>query len=148
MWQHYIIPVGEYYQGDFIYLFFVADHDSGTQNGNSFFRNVQVHEGDPCAGASDDNGEGGLIGGEEASLEVFPNPATDQINLKVSGMQSNATTLQVFNMMGQLVISEPFRTLQGIDQGHLDISNLAQGSYILRLQDGNEELVQKFAVTR
>ncbi|MCH2084992.1 MAG: M12 family metallo-peptidase [Saprospiraceae bacterium] len=148
MWQHYTIPVGDYYQGDFIYLFFVADHDSGPQNGNSFFRNVQVHEGDPCGSSPDDDGEGGLIGGEEASLEVFPNPTTNILNLKVSGMQSDATTLQVFNMMGQLVFNEAFRTLQGIDQGQLDVSRLSQGSYILRLQDGKEELVQKFTITR
>ena len=63
-------------------------------------------------------------------------------------MQSDATTLQVFNMMGQLVFNEAFRTLQGIDQGQLDVSRLSQGSYILRLQDGKEELVQKFTITR
>lgn len=43
-WQVYKIPIGQFYTGSFQYLFFVNDHDSGSQNGESRFRNVQITE--------------------------------------------------------------------------------------------------------
>ena len=45
-WQHFEINVGESYTGDFDRLFFVNDHDAGSQNGESFFSNVSVYESD------------------------------------------------------------------------------------------------------
>jgi len=40
-WQTYEIPIGEYYTGDMIYMFFVNDHDHGD-TAESLFRNVRV----------------------------------------------------------------------------------------------------------
>jgi len=63
-YEHYVIPVGEFYTGDFEYFFFVADHDSQPSNGNSFFANLKIYEdanqdglcdgSDDCADADQD----------------------------------------------------------------------------------------------
>ena len=65
-YQRYSIPVGEFYTGQMEYLFFVADHDAGAQNGNSFFSNVLVYEDEDQDGQPDDC---------DASIEVLPPPS-------------------------------------------------------------------------
>ena len=42
--QKFVIPVGQFYTGDFNYLFFIADQNHGDQLGVSQFRNVLDYE--------------------------------------------------------------------------------------------------------
>ena len=48
-WKHYIIPVGQYYTGQMLYLFFVHDHDVANPTAESYFRNVQIYNLPPTA---------------------------------------------------------------------------------------------------
>ncbi len=48
--KHYVIPVGQFYQGPMRYLFFVNDHDVSNPTAESYFSNVRLHEGDGTAG--------------------------------------------------------------------------------------------------
>jgi hypothetical protein len=41
-WKSYSIPIGQYYQGHFNYLFFANDHDQSPKNGESHFRNIKL----------------------------------------------------------------------------------------------------------
>ncbi len=43
-WQHFTIPVGQFYTGQMEYLFFVTDDDAG-QSSESYFANVNIYEG-------------------------------------------------------------------------------------------------------
>ena len=42
--RHYEIPIGQYYTGAMLYLFFVNDHDAGSMNAQSRFTNVNIYE--------------------------------------------------------------------------------------------------------
>ena len=41
--QHYVIPVGQYYTGDVLYLTFANDHDIKNPTAESVFKNVKVY---------------------------------------------------------------------------------------------------------
>jgi len=43
-WKKYKIPVGQYYQGQMLHLFFGNDHDVTVPTGESYFRNVIIHD--------------------------------------------------------------------------------------------------------
>ena len=43
-YQHYEIPIGQYYTGAMDRLFFIMDHDAAPGNGDAYFRNVLVYE--------------------------------------------------------------------------------------------------------
>jgi len=45
-WVHFAIAVGRYYTGSNMNLVFVNDHDNDPANGNGWFSNVIIHEGD------------------------------------------------------------------------------------------------------
>lgn len=42
-WKHYVIPAGQYYAGEMLYLFFGNDHDVANPTAESYFKNVQIH---------------------------------------------------------------------------------------------------------
>ena len=43
-WQHYVIPVGLMFAGNPGFMTFTNDDDNAPQDGESYFRNVKVHE--------------------------------------------------------------------------------------------------------
>lgn len=48
-WKHYVVPVGQYYTGQMLYLFFAHDHDVPSPTAESYFSNVQLHNLPPTA---------------------------------------------------------------------------------------------------
>jgi hypothetical protein len=43
-WQHYVIPVGQYYTGAMQHLFFTMDHDVSNPTGDSRFSNIAIYQ--------------------------------------------------------------------------------------------------------
>ena len=148
-WKHYVIPVGEFYTGNFNRLFFVADHDGYPGNGNSYFRNIKIYETGQC-------GETGRLPGmelalleEEAvplSLSLFPNPAKDNLTLNFLSPQAGQAYIQAFSLTGQLVLEQELGVLPGANEGALSVSGLPSGTYVLKILLGKEQAVEKFVV--
>ena len=42
--KHYIIPVGQYYTGDMVYICFTNDHDVANPTAESLFKDIMVYE--------------------------------------------------------------------------------------------------------
>jgi len=64
-------------------------------------------------------------------LNVYPNPATDVINISSSGKISGFT---IYSVTGQVVKNI---TMQAANKTAIDISNLSPGFYVLGVQSGN-----------
>ncbi|MFK8045111.1 MAG: T9SS type A sorting domain-containing protein [Crocinitomicaceae bacterium] len=65
---------------------------------------------------------------EEVVNSVYPNPATDHLNIYTSANLTETAITNVYNLSGQLVLSVPFSQ-------QLDIANLTDGIYILDVVD-------------
>lgn len=150
-WVHYTIPVGQYYQGDFDRLFFVADHDSGAHNGNAYFKNIVIREGSGCEGNLHEGAVQPALPGEtkvDLGLELYPNPAKNILNINWEVNQTNPTQLAIYNITGQEVKSIDLSTQIGQNTKELNINSLAQGTYILNMQADNQVVTKKFTVVR
>ncbi|NML22752.1 T9SS type A sorting domain-containing protein [Pseudoflavitalea sp. G-6-1-2] len=64
---------------------------------------------------------------------VYPNPVTDQAVARISVRQFTNATLQIFNMNGQLMMSNNWQLQPGLNQYLLHFSRLNPGRYIVRL---------------
>lgn len=75
-------------------------------------------------------------------IEVFPNPVTDQLNIKVTGLHGDAW-IQILDMSGKQIRVEKVNIQQ---DGTLtkDISNLAKGMYVVRLVNDKASVKKKF----
>jgi hypothetical protein len=74
-------------------------------------------------------------------LEVYPNPATDRINLVFD--YTGVSEINIFDLTGRIVYSRPY-DVYGFTNMSLDISSLNPGIYIMRVKTGNESNSTRF----
>ncbi|MDR1757576.1 MAG: T9SS type A sorting domain-containing protein [Bacteroidales bacterium] len=74
------------------------------------------------------------------NVTVSPNPATDQIKVKLDGTAT--ANIQLFNLMGQEVMATQARGTEST----LNVSNLNKGMYLLRVSQNNEVYTAKVLV--
>jgi hypothetical protein len=73
------------------------------------------------------------------TINLFPNPATDQLNVFVEGVDKK-TEIKVYNVVGKLVIQQG----SGSPLTQLSIANLSPGFYLVHVNDGKETRSAKF----
>jgi len=73
------------------------------------------------------------------AINLFPNPAGDQLNVWVEGVQKK-TAIKVYNLMGKLVMQQE----SGNTLTLLNISKLSSGFYLVKVNDGKEIRTAKF----
>ena len=73
------------------------------------------------------------------TINLFPNPAGDQLNVWVDGVHKK-TVIKVYNLMGKLVMQQG----SGNTLTQLNISKLSAGFYLVHVNDGNETRSAKF----
>jgi hypothetical protein len=77
---------------------------------------------------------------EDSKLELFPNPARNEITLRIISRTSSTAHLQVYDITGKIVLDKPeINLLQGTNLITLDdeISRLKPGAYMLKFQNGD-----------
>ncbi|MFZ1618235.1 MAG: T9SS type A sorting domain-containing protein [Flavobacteriales bacterium] len=78
-----------------------------------------------------------FIGIEEmpgvSNVLLFPNPATDQLGLRLSSDGQRMLHMEVLNLAGQRIMDLEDWSVQGSTWRNWDISGLAVGTYLLRM---------------
>ncbi len=82
-----------------------------------------------------------LYAPNEFRVDVYPNPASERINIKIENHQDNTSkfTIQLFNNMGRKLFSET--TCSKLH--HMNIDCLSSGYYILKLYDAKSQSTVK-----
>ncbi|WP_313807534.1 GEVED domain-containing protein [Flavobacterium sp.] len=71
-----------------------------------------------------------------ASFRAYPNPVKDVLNLSYS---TEISSIEVFNMLGQKVITKELN----LSQGQVDMSNLTSGNYMVKVTaDGQTKTIK------
>ncbi len=82
---------------------------------------------------------------ENQSISIYPNPATDKLNIRFSGEQLNNPSAIIFNLLGEELI----HVNMGNGINAIDISTLPAGIYFLHCTEGEfNEVLQKFIISR
>ena len=80
------------------------------------------------------------INSGSSQLKVFPNPATDMLNYNFKGIKNNAT-ITILNSNG--IVVKKYKSFAG-ETGHINISNLSAGVYLLQVDDGIKKQTVQF----
>ena len=143
-WKSYTIPVGQFYTGTADRLFFSTDHDGGARNGNSWFRNVRIFEGEGCNGNIIDPATQGLQS-TNASLGVFPNPVVDgQVNFRVDETGQGHASWEILTLTGQSLLQRNVSTDGFSFEESLSVDHLPKGTYLIKWQDKKGTKVARF----
>ncbi len=77
------------------------------------------------------------------SLTVYPNPFVENVELKLpDGLEGNAS-LNLVDINGRNVFQKVIQSLASDSRIHLDLSSLAAGNYLLRLETNNQIYTSK-----
>ena len=81
----------------------------------------------------------------ESSLDVYPNPNTGFVTLKLDHPTSQVSQVYVYNLVGELV-----KTINTIESDYttIDLSDLSSGFYQLKMNSENTTLSKKIVVQR
>lgn len=83
---------------------------------------------------------------QTGSFEVYPSMSQGQITIKKHFSHSESTTITVFSTNGQSVLQTVWNNNR--DSYSLDISNLSNGMYFLKLQNGSRVNTEKIILYR
>ncbi|MDF1697429.1 MAG: zinc-dependent metalloprotease [Saprospiraceae bacterium] len=159
-WQSFTIPVGQYYTGSFDRLFFVDDNDANPTTGNSYFRFIKIYEGASCNNLHGDTEEveigvrsgntamiDGLPDEEGASiLNVYPNPANDFITMDIESTIEIQSQVSILNLVGQVVKQQSITLQKGLNSVILSTDQMPTGTYLVKVNIGGRDLIQKISV--
>lgn len=77
---------------------------------------------------------------EEVALEkarLFPNPANSRTHVKLDLAEATAVQIQVVNVQGQIVASRDYGQVSGLQLFPVDLGNMPNGLYEIRIQAGD-----------
>ncbi|MCB0549490.1 MAG: DUF11 domain-containing protein [Phaeodactylibacter sp.] len=84
----------------------------------------------------------------DAQLTIRPNPASDEVELAFpSGLEERAL-IRVMSMDGEMVRTEKFVTVEGMNYRRMETYNLPAGMYWVMIQRGENTLVQKLVIAK
>jgi len=79
----------------------------------------------------------------EFAITVYPNPASERVNIKLPEISSN-TAVIIYDQLGRIVLiqqfSEPNRTLT------LNVSSLPQGVYFVQVEKGKKQATKRLLI--
>ena len=71
------------------------------------------------------------------SLQVYPNPASDFLNIQ-SGSETDKATVMLYNNLGELILTKQFK-----EKTTVDVSALPQGIYFVTVSNEKERITKK-----
>lgn len=94
-----------------------------------------------------------LLGVDEMAsaieLNMYPNPANNQLNLSYQLAVSGRTTITIFNLLGEVVMHQDLGMNSTNLQNHnIDIASLPQGNYMVQMSCGDAIRTEKLVVVR
>ena len=81
-----------------------------------------------------------------AEIKLFPNPATDQLNISFEGLKAGQSILTIYNLNGQQIAQRNFGTQAGSSELQMDLSDVPTGLYMINLQQGDYQISEKIQV--
>jgi len=120
---------------------------AGVNMGEPTIREFEVIMGDQeintAAANSSHNARFANTFASSSELVVFPNPASEALNVYYAAPSQGVTRLMIYSAVGQLVYTHQMSG--SIDQ-KIDLSNLTQGVYIAKTIHGEEIQTKRFTL--
>lgn len=82
--------------------------------------------------------------GSGFTLNVYPNPAVKEAKITFTLSEAKQVSIQVTDASGKRFTEMNLQAQKGINQKNIDVSALSAGTYIIRIQAGNETQTLSF----
>ena len=83
----------------------------------------------------------------ENNVSIIPNPSNGNVNIIISDADKNVT-LTVYNVIGQVVKTYATTESPSVFSQQLDLTNMTNGTYLLKIQSGTKTATKKLVITK
>jgi hypothetical protein len=97
---------------------------------------------DPCGAL------GGQVSKAAPGMDVFPNPASQSLNVKWNDLQAGNVDFSMADVTGRIVASFTLPNGSGSGSLQLNIANVEEGVYVISFKSGSDHYTKKLVVTR
>jgi hypothetical protein len=88
-----------------------------------------------------------LTFGKVQDVRIFPNPASDFIDVDLKVYEGKQVNIFMYNAMGKLINTTNVESATSAPQ-HIEIDNLTAGSYLIRIQvEGKRDVIKQVQIT-
>lgn len=81
-----------------------------------------------------------------AKINLFPNPAKEQLNLSISGIKTLPLTAQILDISGRVLLAKTFN--ESTVNHSFDLNELSNGIYFCNIQSENGSRTIKFVISK
>ncbi|MDR2868632.1 MAG: T9SS type A sorting domain-containing protein, partial [Bacteroidales bacterium] len=81
-----------------------------------------------------------------SSLNVYPNPASDKLNIVIDSKEAGRAIVSMTNLLGQTVYSKTSNFVNGTNVVNIDVSNMTPGFYVVNVNTNSGKISQKVIV--
>jgi hypothetical protein len=82
------------------------------------------------------------------NVSVFPNPANNEISVRFDASVNGSMKYSIVDFQGKIVLENTFKAILGSNEININVAQLNNGLYILKLTQGNQIHAQKLSVLR
>ena len=118
------------------YLIASTEGDSAIYVAN--LGSLGVHPGTPSLGTAQPSTP-------KASIGVYPNPATDELNIKLNNTTGDHASITMYDVSGHLV---KYTVNDGTSEIKIGLAGVAAGTYFVRVTTKSAQTVQKIVVLK
>jgi len=114
---------------------------------------VQAHlnHGDflgPCSSCGDRNGSITREQADHLELELYPNPANDEVTIDLNGLGEANASLTMFDNLGRIIMSKNIVGDTHHAQFKVSLNGFASGKYFVRVITANEVQTKNLVISR
>jgi hypothetical protein len=88
----------------------------------------------------------GIVTNEFNTITMYPNPASDMINISVGNANFSQLSISIVDIQGKEVFNETDKNITANYNKQINIEKFAKGVYYVKLNTGNDTKVQKLIV--
>ena len=79
-------------------------------------------------------------------VSIYPNPATDMINVALSSENDQNVNFKIIDMTGKVIMAESANHSAGSSTYQFSVNNLAKGFYFMNIETNSGKTIRKFIV--
>ncbi|MBI4947667.1 MAG: T9SS type A sorting domain-containing protein, partial [Bacteroidetes bacterium] len=90
--------------------------------------------------------DGIIINHVESNINAYPNPNFGEFNIELNSALSNDYTIELSNMLGQVMYSESLTSFSGKYSKSFDVKQYGEGIYFMNIRSDEGQLMRKVVV--
>ena len=88
----------------------------------------------------------GLDEVNSSEISIYPNPSTGNFNLNISNLNAASVDVEITDVSGKVILSNAYNTNNGSVNESINISNVDDGVYIVRV-NGGQSMVKRIVIS-